>query len=113
MVRFVKFVSLAVVAILVLLFAFANRQFVTVSFDPFDSRGAPALSLSAPMFVVTIASAMLGVVAGATATWLSQGRHRKAARRHRAEANKWRSQAEALKVAQGGASPPAALRRGG
>ncbi len=63
------------------------------------------------MFVIVIVSAMVGVVAGAFATWLSQGRHRKAARRNRAEADKLRAQVEALRGAQGGAAPHVALPR--
>ena len=39
MIRFVKIVFLAVVAIFLLLFAFANRQIVSVSFDPFGFIG--------------------------------------------------------------------------
>ncbi len=99
MIRFIRFVVLAVVAIVLLLFAFANRQFVTVSFDPFSSPGQAAVATTAPLFVVVIASAMLGVIAGGALTWVSQGRHRRAARRRRAEADKWRAEAEALKAA--------------
>ncbi len=105
MIRFIKFVVIAVVAIVLLLFAYANRENVTVSFDPFASLGNSALSLSAPLFAVMIVFAMLGIVAGASATWISQGRHRRAMRQHRAEADKWRAQAEAMKAAQ--PSPPA------
>jgi hypothetical protein len=42
---------------------------------------------------------MLGVVAGALATWVSQGRYRRASRQSRVEAEKWRAQAQALKAA--------------
>ena len=111
MVRFLKYIVVIVVAILLLLFAYANHHFVMVSFDPFGSKDAPAFSIDTPLFVVVIASAMLGVVAGAFTTWLSQGRHRRASRRNRAEADKWRAQAEALGRAQGGASALAAPRR--
>jgi uncharacterized integral membrane protein len=107
MIRFIRLVVLTVVAIVLLLFAFANRQFVTVSFDPFGSPDNPAIATTAPLFAVVIASAMLGVIAGAAATWLSQGRHRRAARHHRAEAQKWRAEAEALR----GAHQPDALPR--
>jgi uncharacterized integral membrane protein len=100
MVRFLKIAVVAVAAVVLLGFAFANRQFVTVSFDPFASDDNAALSIGAPLFAVTIVAAMLGVVAGAFATWLSQGRHRRASRRSRLEADKWRDQAEALKAAQ-------------
>ena len=101
------------VAILLLLFAFANHRFVMVSFDPFGSAESPAFSIDTPLFVVVIVSAMLGVVAGAFATWLSQGRHRRASRRNRAEADKWRARAEALGRAQGGPSALAAPPRNG
>jgi uncharacterized integral membrane protein len=100
MVRFVKIVVAALAAIVLLGFAFANRDFVIVSFDPFASRDNAALSIAAPLFAIVIVVAMLGVVAGAFATWLSQGRHRRASRQNRLEADKWRTQAEALKAAR-------------
>jgi Flp pilus assembly protein TadB len=56
--------------------------------------------MAAPLFAVAIVAAMFGVVAGAFATWLSQGRHRRASRQSRLEANKWRAHAEAMKAAQ-------------
>jgi uncharacterized integral membrane protein len=111
MVRFLRMVILALAAIVLLLFAFANRHFVIVSFDPFASRDTAAFSISAPLFVVAIVSAMLGVVAGAFVTWLSQGRHRRASRQNRVEADKWRGQAEALKAARAGDMPRSALPR--
>ena len=43
MIRFLRIVVIAVVAILLLLFAVANRQIVTVSFDPFGSDRQPRL----------------------------------------------------------------------
>jgi uncharacterized integral membrane protein len=109
MVRFLKIAVLALGAVVLLGFAFANRDFVTVSFDPFASRDNAALSIDAPLFAVVIVAAMLGVVAGAFATWLSQGRHRRASRQSRLEADKWRAQAEALKAAQPQETPRRAL----
>ena len=99
MVRFVRFAILALCAILLLGFAFANRDLVTVSFDPFASSDSAAFSIPAPLFAVVTVAAMLGVVAGATATWISQGRHRRASRLSRREAEKWRAQAQAAKSA--------------
>ena len=99
MVRFVRFAILVLCAILLLGFAFANRDLVTVSFDPFASSESAAFSIPAPLFAVVTVAAMLGVVAGATATWISQGRHRRASRLSRREAEKWRAQAQAAKSA--------------
>ena len=100
MVRFIKILVLVLCAVVLLGFAFANRDFVTVSFDPFSTTDNAAFSIPAPLFVVVIVSAMLGVVAGALATWFSQGRHRRASRQSRIEADKWRSQVQAVKTAQ-------------
>src|ERR1700742_5354464 len=97
MIRLLKAAILILCAIVLLGFAFANRDFVTVSFDPFASSDNAAFSIAAPLFAVVIVAAMLGVVAGAMATWLSQGRHRRASRQSRMEADKWRAQAQALK----------------
>lgn len=100
MVRIAKYAVLAVIVVILLLFAFANREIVSVSFDPFGSRDNAALAITAPMFAVVIVFAALGVVAGAFATWLSQGRHRRASRQNRAEADKWRAEAQTLKASQ-------------
>jgi uncharacterized integral membrane protein len=113
MIRFLKYLVIVLAAILLLGFCLANHEIVALSFDPFGSSDNPAFSIEAPLFVVVIASGMLGVVAGAFATWLSQGRHRRASRQNRAEADKWRKQAEALKAAAPGAAPHSALPHGG
>ena len=57
--------------LLFVVFAVANRHFVTVSFDPFNTRD-PSVSVTMPLFAVIIVVAILGVVAGGTATWLRQ-----------------------------------------
>ncbi len=49
MIRFVRFLIIAVVAIVLLLFVFANRQWVTVSFDPFSSADNAAYRIPAPL----------------------------------------------------------------
>src|SRR5437879_12025912 len=72
-------------------FAVANRHAVTVSFDPFNSTD-PSLGVRLPLFVVIIAVAMLGVVAGGTATWFRQRHWRRAARRHDADVRPMRAQ---------------------
>jgi hypothetical protein len=68
--------------------ALANRQHVTIYFDPFPSGGANAPQLSLPdveLWLVLFATLMIGVLIGGVATWLGQGTHRRAARRTRAE----------------------------
>jgi len=78
-----KFLNTLIVlplALIFIAFAVANRHFVTLSLDPFNSAN-PAVALTLPLFVVVIAMAALGVIAGGIATWFGQRRWRRAARR--------------------------------
>ncbi len=83
--------------VILVVFAVANRHMVTVSFDPFNSSD-PALSFTLPLFVVIIAVAILGVVAGGCATWFGQRRWRRAARHHEADAREIRTQLADLRA---------------
>jgi uncharacterized integral membrane protein len=84
--------------VIFVVFAVANRHAVTVSFDPFNSTD-PSLGVRLPLFVVIIAVAILGVVAGGTATWFRQRHWRRAARRHEAEARQMGAQLADLRAA--------------
>ena len=95
-----KFVNALVViplGLFFVIFAVANRHLVTVSFDPFNSV-TPTVAVKLPLFVLIIAVAMIGVAAGGVATWFRQGRWRRAARQHEAEARKARSQLADLRA---------------
>ena len=78
-------------AILFVVFAVANRHVVTLSFDPFDSSD-PELGLKLPLFVVILAAAIFGVIAGGIAAWFGQGRWRRSSRRFEAEARHARAE---------------------
>ena len=93
------FTALIVVplALIFVVFAVANRHFVTVSFDPFNSAN-PSVSVSLPLFVLIIAIAVLGVIAGGCATWFGQRRWRRAARQHELEARTARDQLTELRT---------------
>ncbi|WP_315778430.1 MULTISPECIES: lipopolysaccharide assembly protein LapA domain-containing protein [unclassified Bradyrhizobium] len=96
-----KFFTVVVVLpllVLFVIFAVANRHFVTVSFDPFNATD-PALAASVPLFALIIAVAILGVIAGGCATWIGQRRWRRAARRHQADAEAARAQVAQLSAA--------------
>ncbi|WP_426438155.1 lipopolysaccharide assembly protein LapA domain-containing protein [Bradyrhizobium genosp. P] len=95
------FTALVVVplGLILIIFGVANHHLVTVSFDPFNSTD-PSLTLPpVPLFVVIIASAIVGVIAGGTATWVRQRRWRRAARQHEADARQARSELADLKAA--------------
>jgi len=84
--------------VIFVVFAVANRHAVTVSFDPFNSTD-PSLGVRLPLFVVIIAVAILGVVAGGSATWFRQRHWRRAARQHEADARDMRAQLADLRTA--------------
>ena len=83
--------------VIFVIFAVANRHLVTVSFDPFNST-TPTVAVTLPLFVLIIVVAILGVLAGGTATWLRQARWRRAARQHEADARRARAQLDDLRV---------------
>lgn len=89
--KIVNVLVIVPLALVLLAFAVANRQFVTVSFNPFDASDA-ALALMLPLFVVIFVAAALGVIAGSLATWFGQRRWRRAARQNEAEAREARQQ---------------------
>ena len=78
------------------IFAVANRHFVTVSFDPFNSM-TPTVAATMPLFALIIAVAILGVIAGGMATWFGQRRWRRAARQHEADARSAKAQLAELR----------------
>jgi uncharacterized integral membrane protein len=84
-------------------FAVANRHFVTVSFDPFNSAN-PAIYVSMPLFALIIVVAIFGVIVGGMATWFGQRRWRRAARAHEADARTVRGQLAELRSQQAQAS---------
>ncbi len=92
MFKVAKFIIVALVALVLLLFAFANRQIVNVSFDPFAASDGPAFAIAAPLFLVLMATLIIGVIVGGAAVWLNQSRFRHAARQSRAEVERLRNQ---------------------
>jgi uncharacterized integral membrane protein len=96
--KFFSGLVLIPLGLIFIVFAVANRHSVTVSFDPFNSTD-PSASVSLPLFVLIIAVAILGVVAGGSATWFRQRHWRRAARQHEADARQARTQLADLRAA--------------
>ncbi len=95
--RFLTALVLIPLGVIFIVFAVANRHEVTVSFDPFNSTN-PSVGITLPLFVVIIAVAILGVVAGGVATWFRQRHWRRAARQHEADARQARTQLADLRA---------------
>lgn len=94
-----KIVSAIIIVPLVVIligFAVANRQIVSVSFDPFD-QAQPAYALTLPLFAVVFVLLILGVVIGGAAAWLRQSHWRRAARNLDREVRELRAELEVLR----------------
>ena len=68
------------VALIVIAFAVANRQWITLSFDPFSSA-SPAYAASLPLFVLIFIAVILGMIVGGVVTWMRQSKWRRLSRR--------------------------------
>ena len=80
---FRKVVTALIVAplgVLIIVFAVANRQAVTVSFDPFSAT-SPAYAVTVPLFGLVFILLILGVIIGGAAAWLGQSPWRRTARK--------------------------------
>jgi uncharacterized integral membrane protein len=96
---FRKIVTLAIVlplAAVIIAFAVANRQLVTVSFDPFTSVN-PAAALTFPLFILIFVLVILGVIIGGAAAWLRQAQWRRAARKLDGEVRHLQQELSALR----------------
>jgi hypothetical protein len=110
--RIVLAVILIPIAAVLIGFAVANRQSVTVSFDPFDAIN-PAYSASVALYLLVFAVLIAGVVLGGVAAWFEQGKWRRARSRLAAELGVIRTEVERLRsraaAHEGRTLPPAVL----
>jgi len=83
-------------AVFIVALAIANRHPVTLSLDPL-APDQPALAVTQPLFLILLLAVLAGVIVGGVASWLRQGRWRRAARRTEAEARALRAENETLK----------------
>lgn len=100
-------VILVPLAAIIIAFAVANRQTVTVSFDPFDAA-QPAYAASLPLFVLILVLLIFGVLLGGIVSWMRQARWHWAARRAENENRELRLELDLLKREMAG-TPPARL----
>jgi uncharacterized integral membrane protein len=92
--KLIAVLFLAPIAIILIMFAVANREIVTVSFDPFDAAH-PAWTLKTPLYLLIFALVGVGVLVGGIAAWLRQRKWRARARHAEAEARDLRARLDA------------------
>lgn len=95
--KIVTVILVAPLAAVIIAFAVANRQLVTVSFDPFSTAN-PAYAATLPLFVLIFVLVIFGVVVGGAAAWLRQSKWRRAARQAEAEVRALHQELAALRA---------------
>ena len=91
------------IAVIVVSFAVANRQRITVSFDPF-SQDAPFAAIDIPLWALFFCGVFFGLIAGWIACWFAQSKWRRSAKDTRKELV--RSQAESSQLRRDTMTPP-------
>jgi hypothetical protein len=89
--KFVTIFVLIPIAVVIVMFAVANREIITVSFDPFNSA-QPAFAFKLPLFALIFVLVGLGVLIGGIAAWLKQHKWRARARRAEADVRRLRTE---------------------
>jgi uncharacterized integral membrane protein len=94
--KIVTAVIVVPLAVIIVAFAVANRQDVTVSFDPF-SAASPAYAATVPLFVLIFVLVILGVIVGGIAAWLRQSKWRRMARKLEGDVRALHQEIDALR----------------
>lgn len=94
--RYLKYALLILIALVLLTLALANREVVTLRLLPGDMAAFLGVDyrLELPLFLVIIGGVVTGLVVGFVWEWLREYRHRAAAVRARAEADRLESELE-------------------
>jgi uncharacterized integral membrane protein len=87
------------IAVIVIAFCVANRQWIEVSFDPF-SRAAPFATMFMPLWALFFVGIFFGMIAGWIACWFAQGKWRRAAKEARSDLQRAQDEAQRLKREQ-------------
>jgi uncharacterized integral membrane protein len=103
--KIVTALILVPLAAIIVAFAVANRQIVTVSFDPTSST-TPAYSAPMPLFVLIFIVLILGVIVGGIAAWVRQSPWRRTARRLEADVRELHEELAAFRRHFNAVSPP-------
>jgi uncharacterized integral membrane protein len=78
--KIVTVLVLLPVALLIVMFAVANRGPVTVALDPFGGE-PPMFTAALPLFLLLLTALIAGVIVGGAAAWSRQRKWRRRARR--------------------------------
>lgn len=94
--KIASWVVLLLITAVVVTFAVANRQHVTVNLDPLGI-GNPPLTASPIVWALVLGAVIVGVIIGGVAVWVRQARWRRSARSLDREARALRSENHELR----------------
>jgi uncharacterized integral membrane protein len=96
--RIVGWIILVPLSLVLIVFALANRQTITLNFNPFMPVEASASTATGvPLFLVLFAVLLLGVLLGGIATWFAQSQHRRGERSWRRESERLNRELAAIR----------------
>jgi len=102
--RLLNWFVLLPLAVVIVLFAVANRTWVTVSLDPFEGKESP-LTLYVPLFIVIFAALIVGIVIGGLASLARQWRLWRASRAAQDELARMKAEVESMRKTEEAAKP--------
>ncbi len=94
--RFLILFVLLPLAVVAVALSVANREAVRLSLDPLGGA-ASRWSVELPLFLLLFATLGIGILIGGIATWIGQGKWRRAARAERANTARLRQDVERLR----------------
>ncbi len=99
MLRFLKWIFLALLGLVLLAVASANRDLVLLRLLPaeVDSFFGFGLAVEVPLFLAIFAGIVAGLGIGFVWEWLREAKHRSAANQHRREAGRLAREVDRLK----------------
>lgn len=98
--RYIRYAFLAVLAVVLVTVALANRDTVTLNLLPGDLAVLSGVSLSVtlPLFVVIFGAIIAGLLIGFFWEWMREYKHRSAASTHKREKEKLAREVDRMKV---------------
>lgn len=97
--RYIRYASIAIFAVALILVALANRGMVSVRLLPEELAGLAALnpSYEVPLFIVIFGGVLAGLIVGFIWEWIREAKERMAAARQAAEMQRMRAEIRRLK----------------
>jgi uncharacterized integral membrane protein len=100
-VRTLKLLILAVILVVLIVVALANREMVTLNLLPAGMARVMPFSVQVPLFVVGLAGVVVGMLIGYIFEWLREHKHRRRAAEKAREAQRLSSEMDRLRKTTG------------